>query len=276
MNIAEGEEWEPLAGIGANARPGGRGGDRAIADPARQARRAISAASPSPRFPRRPATSNRPRPRSAASCSTSAAPAATLPTASSPPRPTSPSRPTSAPGSTSAACSSAREMRDVFAAEKIASAQKWSATSKGQHIELGIAENNLFLMLAALGPRRRPVRRAAVPDRNALRSVHRPRPRCAQLRLLPGRALPARRDPQRDHLGPRRRRPPVDQPAADRAGPARPAPLRTRLRRRARGDDGRSVPPDRRARRRIDLPPPLDPLDPPGRARRRRLEGRRA
>jgi pyruvate dehydrogenase E1 component len=42
-------------------------------------------------------------------------------------------------------------MRDVFAAEKIASAQKWSGTSKGQHIELGIAENNLFLMLAALG-----------------------------------------------------------------------------------------------------------------------------
>ena len=42
-------------------------------------------------------------------------------------------------------------MADVFAAAKIASAQKWSATIKGQHIELGIAENNLFLMLAALG-----------------------------------------------------------------------------------------------------------------------------
>ena len=44
-----------------------------------------------------------------------------------------------------------REMKDVFAAAKIASAQKWSATSQGQHIELGIAESNLFLMLAALG-----------------------------------------------------------------------------------------------------------------------------
>ena len=62
-------------------------------------------------------------------------------------------------------------------------------------------------------------------------------------------------------LGPRRRRPPVDQPAADRARPARPAPLRARLRRRARGDDGGSVPADRRSRRRIDLSPPLDPLD---------------
>jgi pyruvate dehydrogenase E1 component len=40
---------------------------------------------------------------------------------------------------------------DIFAKEKIASAQKWSSASKGQHIELGIAENNLFLMLAAAG-----------------------------------------------------------------------------------------------------------------------------
>jgi pyruvate dehydrogenase E1 component len=43
------------------------------------------------------------------------------------------------------------EMPDVFAQAKIASAQKWSATNHGQHIELGIAENNLFLMLAAAG-----------------------------------------------------------------------------------------------------------------------------
>lgn len=40
---------------------------------------------------------------------------------------------------------------DIFAREKIASAQKWSSANKGQHIELGIAENNLFLMLAAAG-----------------------------------------------------------------------------------------------------------------------------
>jgi pyruvate dehydrogenase E1 component len=43
------------------------------------------------------------------------------------------------------------EMIDIFAKEKIASAQKWSATNNGQHIELGIAESNLFLMLAAAG-----------------------------------------------------------------------------------------------------------------------------
>ena len=43
------------------------------------------------------------------------------------------------------------EMTDVFAQAKIASAQKWGAHNQGQHIELGIAENNLFLMLAAAG-----------------------------------------------------------------------------------------------------------------------------
>src|SRR3954467_9061315 len=44
-----------------------------------------------------------------------------------------------------------RDLADVFAAAKIPSAQKWGASAAGQHIELGIAENNLFLMLAALG-----------------------------------------------------------------------------------------------------------------------------
>jgi pyruvate dehydrogenase E1 component len=44
-----------------------------------------------------------------------------------------------------------QETADVFAAAKIPSAQKWGAHLAGQHIELGIAENNLFLMLAALG-----------------------------------------------------------------------------------------------------------------------------
>ncbi len=40
---------------------------------------------------------------------------------------------------------------DVFRERKIASPQIWAHTPKGQHIELGIAENNLFLMLTALG-----------------------------------------------------------------------------------------------------------------------------
>ncbi|MEM9179193.1 MAG: 1-deoxy-D-xylulose-5-phosphate synthase N-terminal domain-containing protein [Pseudomonadota bacterium] len=40
---------------------------------------------------------------------------------------------------------------DVFRKRKIASPQIWAHSPKGQHIELGIAENNLFLMLGALG-----------------------------------------------------------------------------------------------------------------------------
>jgi pyruvate dehydrogenase E1 component len=43
------------------------------------------------------------------------------------------------------------EIPDIFAKEKIASAQKWGANNNGQHIELGIAESNLFTMLAAAG-----------------------------------------------------------------------------------------------------------------------------
>lgn len=44
-----------------------------------------------------------------------------------------------------------QELKDVFHAARIPSAQKWAGHGAGQHIELGIAENNLFLMLAALG-----------------------------------------------------------------------------------------------------------------------------
>ncbi len=43
------------------------------------------------------------------------------------------------------------EVADVFRAAKIPSAQKWGGNGAGQHVELGIAENNLFLTLAAFG-----------------------------------------------------------------------------------------------------------------------------
>jgi pyruvate dehydrogenase E1 component len=40
---------------------------------------------------------------------------------------------------------------DVFRDAKLASAQRWGMSPKGQHVELGIAEQNLFLVLGALG-----------------------------------------------------------------------------------------------------------------------------
>ncbi|HEY5963684.1 MAG TPA: transketolase, partial [Xanthobacteraceae bacterium] len=46
----------------------------------------------------------------------------------------------------------ARESKaDTFKSERIASTFNWEFSPKGQHIELGIAENNLFITLSALG-----------------------------------------------------------------------------------------------------------------------------
>jgi pyruvate dehydrogenase E1 component len=46
----------------------------------------------------------------------------------------------------------ARQSRnDVFRDNKLASAQRWSMSPAGQHVELGIAEQNLFLQLGAAG-----------------------------------------------------------------------------------------------------------------------------
>ncbi|WP_292454184.1 1-deoxy-D-xylulose-5-phosphate synthase N-terminal domain-containing protein [Mesorhizobium sp.] len=44
-----------------------------------------------------------------------------------------------------------QELADVFRDQRIPSAQKWEFSPKGQHIELGIAEMNLFLLLGAAG-----------------------------------------------------------------------------------------------------------------------------
>ncbi len=43
------------------------------------------------------------------------------------------------------------EMADIFRKERIPSTFNWDFSPKGQHLELGIAEMNLFILLAALG-----------------------------------------------------------------------------------------------------------------------------
>jgi pyruvate dehydrogenase E1 component len=43
------------------------------------------------------------------------------------------------------------EIPDTFRDERVPSAQKWRFSPEGQHVELGIAEMNLFLLLAAAG-----------------------------------------------------------------------------------------------------------------------------
>ena len=44
-----------------------------------------------------------------------------------------------------------KSMADTFKSERIASTFNWEFSPKGQHIELGIAEMNLFILLSALG-----------------------------------------------------------------------------------------------------------------------------
>jgi pyruvate dehydrogenase E1 component len=44
-----------------------------------------------------------------------------------------------------------KEHEDVFRAQQVTSPTIWRESSTGQHVELGIAENNLFLTLASLG-----------------------------------------------------------------------------------------------------------------------------
>jgi pyruvate dehydrogenase E1 component len=43
------------------------------------------------------------------------------------------------------------ERADVFRDQNVLSPQRWMMSARGQHFELGIAEHNLFLLLAALG-----------------------------------------------------------------------------------------------------------------------------
>ncbi len=111
---------------------------------------------------------------------------------------------------------------DVFRDAKLASAQRWGMSPTGQHIELGIAEQNLFLLLGAAGLQPQPARRAAAAGGHGLRPVRQPRPRCADLRLLPGRPLPAGVHPVRHHAWRRRAGSTSRQHAADRHG-GRPA-----------------------------------------------------
>ncbi|HMI41729.1 MAG TPA: transketolase, partial [Sphingomicrobium sp.] len=150
MGIAEGEEWEPLAGIGANARPAVEAAiERSKILREKRARNFGNVSIPAIPAP------------AADEQSTQAAFGRILLDLSRAGGDLPDRIVTTSPDVTVSTNLGAwvnqrglfkrREMRDVFAAEKIASAQKWSGTSKGQHIELGIAENNLFLMLAALG-----------------------------------------------------------------------------------------------------------------------------
>ena len=123
---------------------------------------------------------------------------------------------------------------DVFQARKLMSAQRWGKGQSGQHIELGIAENNLFLMLAAMGLSHSIFGERLLPigtlyDPFIARGFD-----ALELCLLPGCALHPGGDAVGHHAGAGGRRAPVDRHAADRHGAGRHRQLRAVLCRRAR------------------------------------------
>ena len=150
MGVAEGSEWEPLGGIGANARPGAE----ALIEKSAIAREKRARAFGSAEIPALPAPAGDEQ-------STQAAFGRILLDLAKSGHPLADRIVTTSPDVTVSTNLGAwvnqrglfkrREMVDVFAQAKIPSAQKWSASNQGQHIELGIAESNLFLMLAAAG-----------------------------------------------------------------------------------------------------------------------------
>jgi pyruvate dehydrogenase E1 component len=150
MGVREGEEWDKLEGVGGNARPG----VEALIERSRVARDKRGRAFSSVSVPEIPAPAGDEQ-------STQAAFGRILLDLSKAGGELADRILTTSPDVTVSTNLGAwvnqrglfrrSEIADVFAQQKIASAQKWSATNNGQHIELGIAESNLFLMLAAAG-----------------------------------------------------------------------------------------------------------------------------
>ena len=105
----------------------------------------------------------------------------------------------------------AREaLADTFKSERIPSTFNWEFSTKGQHIELGIAEMNLFILLSALGLSHAINGERLIPIGTLYDPFDRPRLGCPKLRVLPGCALHPGRDAFGTDAYPGRRRAPVD------------------------------------------------------------------
>ncbi len=151
LGIAEGQEWEPYAGLGDNV---------AAELKAFVGRSALAAKEPEPRAAAVPVPERLPVPDGEEQSTQSAFGRILLDLAKSG-EPLGDRIVTTAPDVTQTTNLGGfvnqrglfrrQELADVFRAAKIPSAQKWSGGGAGQHIELGIAENNFFLMLASLG-----------------------------------------------------------------------------------------------------------------------------
>ena len=123
---------------------------------------------------------------------------------------------------------------------------KWAEGPSGQHIELGISEMNLFLLLGQLGLSWDISGQQLHPGRHGVRPVRVPRARCADLRRLLRLAVRRRRYAVRRHPRARGRRAPVDDHRLDRARAARADRGRAGVRHGPRLVALRRVRPDRR------------------------------
>lgn len=151
LGIPAGAEWEPWAGLGDNART-------ALEDFV--ARSPLARKAPEPVAPAIPLPARLPVPEGAEQ-STQAAFGRILHDLARSGEPLADRIVTTAPDVTQTTNLGAfvnqrglfrrQELADVFQRARIPSAQKWTQHAAGQHIELGIAESNFFLLLAALG-----------------------------------------------------------------------------------------------------------------------------
>jgi pyruvate dehydrogenase E1 component len=150
LGIAEGDEWEPWAGLGDNA----AASLRAFAETSVFARRRVDLAAPAVPVPAIPVPQGDEQ-------STQAVFGRILLDLAKSGHPLADRIMTTSPDVTVSTNLGAwvnqrglfrrQELKDVFAGARIPSAQKWFGGGAGQHVELGIAEHNLFLMLAAAG-----------------------------------------------------------------------------------------------------------------------------
>ena len=151
MGIRAGDEWEPFAGLGDNA---------AAQLKAFVGRSALAARAPEPLAEAVPVPARLPVP-DGAEQSTQAAFGRILLDLAKSGAPLADRIVTTAPDVTVSTNLGGfvnqrglfrrQEVLDTFRAAKIPSPQKWGGGAAGQHIELGIAENNFFLLLASLG-----------------------------------------------------------------------------------------------------------------------------
>ena len=109
-------------------------------------------------------------------------------------------------------------MADTFKGERIPSTFTWEFSPERAAYRARHRRDEFVHSALGARPVAHHQRRAAAADRHAVRSIHRPRSRCAQLCLLSGRALHRGGDALGHHACAGRRRASIDRRAADRHG----------------------------------------------------------